>query len=118
MNRHFELRRDKFKHLGQIFTDASFRASAAGAGLVGFGEVVLDADVGKMVEGGSPPGAFCLGRLPRRRGIGLGGRARFRCDSGVGEIEQMTLVRVVVVAFAAGAEDITAKQRQRSWSFL
>ena len=113
VDRHFELRRDEFELAGEVLADALFRAAAAGAGLLGLGQVVLDADVGEMVERGSPPGACRLGRLRRRRGVGLGGRARFEFDSGVVEIEQMTLVRVVEEAFAAGAEDIAAKQGQR-----
>ena len=37
-------------------------------------------------------------------------RGRFDLESRVGEVEEMTLAGIVVEAFAAGAEDIEAKQ--------
>ena len=87
-------------------------AAAAGASLLGLGQVVFDAVVGEMVERVSPPWARRPGPLSRSRGVGLGGRAGFDLEDGVVEIEEMTLAGVVVEAFAAGAEDIAAKQRQ------
>ena len=58
---HFELRRGELELTGEVFADAMFRAAAAGAGLLGLGQVVLDAVVGEMVERGSPLRARCLG---------------------------------------------------------
>ena len=77
------------------------------------GHVVLDAVVGEMIEGDSPMRARCPGPGLGRSRIGLSGSDRFGLDGRVVEVEQMTLVRVIDVAFAAWSEDIATKQGQR-----
>jgi hypothetical protein len=46
----FELGRGELEFAGEVFADAMFDATAAGAGLLGLGQVVFDAVVGEMVE--------------------------------------------------------------------
>ena len=69
VNFHFQPRRDEIEFAGLVFADACFGAAAAGAGLLALGHIVRDADVGEMIEPGSPRGAGCRRRLavPRRR---------------------------------------------------
>ena len=111
VNLHLQPRRDEIEFAGLVFADACFGAAAAGAGLLGFGQIVLDADVGEMIEPGSPRGACCLRPL-RRRVVGHGGRGRLGLGDDLGDVEEMTLARVVGEAFTALAEDVAAKQGQ------
>jgi hypothetical protein len=113
----FELGRGEFEFAGEVFADATFDATAAGAGLLGLGQVVFDAVVGEMVERGSPLGACRLGPISRRCGVGFRGRGGFDRENGVVEVEEMTLAGVVVEAFVAGAEEIAAEQSQRLGQF-
>ena len=86
-------------------------AAAAGAGLLALGQIVLDADVGEMIQPGSPRGA---GRVDGFAAVSSvdGGAAGSGSASDLGDVEEMTLARVVGEAFAALAEDVAAKQRQ------
>jgi hypothetical protein len=108
----FKLGGDELEFAGEVFADAMLGPAATGAGFLGLGDVVFDAVVGEMVERGSPLGACRLGLSSRRSGLGLRGRGGFDRDNGVVEVEEMTLAGVVVEAFAAGAEEIAAEQRQ------
>ena len=76
VNLHFQPRRDEIEFAGLVFADALFWAAAAGAGLLGLGHIVLDADVGEMVEPGSPRGAGrrrTAAPLRRRAKVGAAG---------------------------------------------
>ena len=122
-SRHFEQ-----AYLGRTWTWTSSRAgmnsssrdssspmrtlgvAAAGAGLLGLGEVVLDADVREVLEAGASRGA---GRAGSRRGRVVGRGRREGLGSGLGgEIEEMSLIRVVDAALAARAEEVAAEQGQ------
>ena len=94
-----------------------FDAAAAGAGLLGLGQVVLDADVGEVIQRVPAAGA----RLPWASThvvgvVRLGGGGDDGLDRGVEQVEEMPLARVVDESLAAGAEDIAAEQRQLSAS--
>jgi hypothetical protein len=108
----FKLGRGEFELSGEILADAMLGGATAGAGLLGLGQVVFDAVVGEMVERVSPAGAGRPGPLSGSRYVGLGGGGCLDFEASVVEVEEMTLAGVVVEAFAAGAEDIAAKQRQ------
>jgi len=112
MDIHFELRRGELELSGEVLTDPLFGATTAGAGLLVRGQVVLDAVVGEMIESESAMGAQYLGPGQGWGGIGLSRGDCFALDRRVVEVEQMTLVRVVDVAFATRSEDIAAKQRE------
>jgi hypothetical protein len=111
VNFHLQPRRDEIKFAGLVFADACFGTAAAGAGLLFLGHIVQDADVGEMIEPGSPRGA---GRRRPLCGcfIGRGGRGWLGLVEYLGDIEEMTLAWVVDKAFAALAEDVAAKQCQ------
>jgi hypothetical protein len=49
--------RDELELAGLVLADADLGGSAAGAGLLRFGEVVLDADVREVLEAGAAGGA-------------------------------------------------------------
>ena len=74
VNFHLQPRRDEIEFARLVFANARFGAAAAGARFLGFGHVVHDADVGKMIEPGSPRSASCRRPLRRRLG-GRGGAA-------------------------------------------
>jgi hypothetical protein len=87
--------RDELELAGLVLADADFGRPAAGAGLLGLGEVVLDADVGEMLEAGAARGA---GRSGSRRCRVVVRRGRGGLGLGLwlgGEIEEMSLIRVV-----------------------
>ena len=69
VNFHLQPRRDEIEFARLVFADACFGAAAAGAGLLGLGHIVRNADVGEMIEPGSPRGASCLSTAaaPRHR---------------------------------------------------
>ena len=113
MDMDFELGRDELELAGEVLADAMLRAAAAGAGLLGLGQVVLDADVREVIERGSPRRARRLGRGSGGAASGSVGAAGVGLDRRVEEVEEMPLVRVVDEAFAARAEDIAAEQGQR-----
>ena len=108
---HFEFGRGELELTGEVFADALFSAAATRAGLLGLGQIVLDAVMGEMVERRSSLGACRLGPPPGVAVSGLcDGCGRFDLERRVVEVEQMTLTRIVVEAFATGTEDIEAKQ--------
>ena len=102
--------RDELELAGLVLADADLGGPAAGAGLLGLGEVVLDADVGEVLEPGASGGT---GRAGSRRGrvVVRGGREGLRFGLG-GEIEEMSLIRVVGASLAARPEEIAPEQGQ------
>ena len=85
--------RDELELAGLILADADLGGPAAGAGLLRFGEVVLDADVGEVLEPGTSGGA---GRAGSRRCRVVGQGRLEGLGSGLGgKIEEMSLIRVV-----------------------
>jgi len=58
--------RDVLERAGLVLADADLGGPAAGAGLLRFGEVVLDADVGEVLEAGAGgSGSGSAGRSKR-----------------------------------------------------
>ena len=106
----FEFRGRELKLTREVFADAVFGASAAGADLLGLGQVVFDAIVWEMIERVSLPGTFRPGTLAWVSGSDE--RGRFDFKSRVVEVEEMPLAGIVEESFAAGSEDIAAKSRQ------
>ena len=107
-----ELGRDELELAGEVLADPMLHAAAAGAGLLGLGQVVLDADVREVIQRVPAAGARLLGLRLTRRGFRLGGGGDDGLDRGVEQVEEMPLARVVDESLAAGAEDIAAEQRQ------
>jgi hypothetical protein len=107
--------RDELELVGLVLADAGLGGAAAGAGLLRFGEVVLDADVGEVLEAGASRGAS-RARARCRQVVVRGGRQRSRSRLGLGlggEVEEMSLIRVVGASLAARSEEVAAEQGQR-----
>jgi len=111
VNLHLQPRRDEIEFAGLVFADECFGAAAAGAGFLVLGHIVRDADVGEMIEPGSPRSASSRRPL-RRRVVGRGRRGRLGLGDDLGDVEEMTLAGVVGKTFTTLAEDIAAKQCQ------
>ena len=107
----FQPSRDELELAGLILADAPHWFAAAGAGLLGLGQIVLDADVVEMIQAGPPRRACGLGSRGRR-GVGRAGRGRLGLGDELGDVEEMTLARVVEEAFPAPAEEVAAQQCQ------
>ena len=101
MNLHFQLPRDEIEFAGEVLADFLLGPPAAGAGLLVLGQIMLDADVREMVQTGSPRRAGGLGWLGRRL-VGRGRHGRLGFGEDLGDVEEMTLARVVGKALAGG----------------
>ena len=111
MNVDFQPGRDVFEHGRLVLADPHLGRPAAGAGLLGVGEVVLDADVREMLEASASRGA---GRAGFGRCVGVGRWRRDRLGFWRdGKIEEMPLSGIVHMAFATRAEEAAAEQGQR-----
>src|SRR5271156_5154961 len=102
--------RDVLELAGLVLADADLGGPAAGAGLLRLGEVVLDADVGEVLEPGAARGTGRAGSW-RGRVVVRGGREGLRFGLG-GEIEEMSLIRVVGASLAARSEETASEQCQ------
>ena len=111
MDLHFQLRRDEIEFAGEVLADFWLGPAAAGAGLLVLGQIMLDADVREMVQAGSPWGAGGLGWLGRRL-VNRRRHGRLGFGEDLGDVEEMTLARVVGKALAALAEEVAAQQGQ------
>ena len=102
MDPDLEACRDELEFASLVLADPRLGSAAAGAGLVGFGQVMLDADMGQTIEVRLPRPS----RLPRRGGRGLrlrrGGFGDVRA-----ELEEMPLCGIVV-PLAPPSEDVAA----------
>jgi hypothetical protein len=108
---HLQPRRDELELAGLVLADPLLGAAAAGAGLLGLGEVMLDADVREVIQPGAPGGAGGPGSW-RDHVVGRDGCGGLGLRGEHGEVEEMALVGVVDAALAAGAEDVAAEQGQ------
>src|SRR4029077_8884770 len=90
-----ELGRDEPEPAGEALADPMLHAAAAGAGLLGLGKVVLDADVREVIQRAPAAGARPLGLRLARRGFRLGGGGDDGLDRHVEQVEEMTLAWVV-----------------------
>ena len=115
MDLHFQLPRGEVEFAGEVLADFLLGTAAAGAGLLALGQIMLDAEVREMIQTGSPRRSGGLGWLGHRV-VGRGRRSRLGFGEDLGDVEEMTLARVVGKALAALAEEVARSRAKVSAS--